>query len=305
MKRKIAVLAGWLLILWCSALSFGVVPGQSRSDDRFIQDIQVKIDSGEKQSGMENIVPISVGESYSLKKIRDAVKHIFNTGLFADIQVKSEGDPGVQLTFLLTRRLFVRHMEFRDFDEIPRKKLINSLFVLREGSAYSEEKLERSKSEIQSVLEDQGYFDPVIETEQNFDTLNSQVDILYRKLSAKKYTVGEISLEGDLLLGENALKRRIQTVVGHEYIPAVLEEDIVKLKEIYLGMDYQRVEIIVEERTFDDSSGQVALRLRVIPNEKINIIVEGADIPLELLKPIWEAQIFEEWGRNLPIGRQE
>jgi outer membrane protein assembly complex protein YaeT len=30
--------------------------------------------------------------------------------------------------------------------------------------------------------------------------------------------------------------------------------------------------------------------------EKIEIVVKGAQIPLNLLKPIWEARIFEEWG---------
>jgi outer membrane protein assembly complex protein YaeT len=34
----------------------------------------------------------------------------------------------------------------------------------------------------------------------------------------------------------------------------------------------------------------------VTPHEKIEIVVQGADIPKDLLKPLWEARVFEEWA---------
>ena len=63
-------------------------------------------------------------------------------------------------------------------------------------------------------------------------------------------------------------------------------------------MNYQRAEIEVEEKRFDEKEGCVDLTLKIIPHEKIEIIVKGAQVPLNLLKPIWEARIFEEWGQT-------
>lgn len=286
-------MAVFLLIL---LLVPNYINGQHEETNRFIQDIKVVIDGVAAEQELGAVVPISPGESYSKKKIRDAVKHIYYTGLFADVRVESQGDPGIFLTFTLTKRLFVRSIQFHGYEEIPRKKIRESLFALQEGSAYFEEKLNRAKAEIRQTLENEGFFEADIDAETELDIQNSQVDILFNVRTARKYTVERFSFEGDMLLSESELKKSLQTDEGKVFIPSVLEEDIERLKDVYFQMDYQRAEIEVRERDFDKSRGKVSLLLFVTPHERVDIIVEGADVPLDLLKPIWEARIFEEWG---------
>jgi outer membrane protein assembly factor BamA len=284
-----------LFVLFFSLQSFPVVC-QDRIENRPINNVFVLIDGEPKTGELEELIPITPGDVFSLKVIRDTVKSIYKSGLFADVQVFVGGGPEVDLTFSLTKNLFVRNIQFRGYEDVSRKKLRENLFVLQEGRTYSSEKLSKATDELKNVLENEGYFNPEIEASTVVDRVNSQVDIRFDIRSARKYIVGEVSFEGEILIPEATLKKKMHTETGKEFIPAVLEEDLDRIREIYLEMGYQRVEVEITEKIVDKESGRVSFLLNVIPYEKIEIVVEGADIPLELLKPIWEARVFEEWS---------
>ena len=269
---------------------------QNRVENKPIKSVIVLINGESREGGLEELIPIVQGDLFSLKSIRDAVKYIYKSGLFADVQVSIGAGPELDLTFSLTKNLFVRNIQFRGYEDVSRKKIRDNLFVLQEGHSFSSEKLSKAVDEVKNVLENEGYFSPEIETSTDVDQENSQVDIRFDIRSARKYTVGEISFEGEILVSEAALKKKMLTVTGKDFIPAVLEEDLDRIREIYLEMDYQRVKVEIVEKTFEEENGRVSFLLKVTPYEKIEIVVEGADIPLELLKPIWEARVFEEWS---------
>ena len=294
-RRRRCYLCLVVFILFFSTKPFLAV-GQDGPENRPIKSVFIQINGESREEEFQELIPISPGDIYSLKAIRDAVKVIYRSGMFADVQVAISDGPELELTFYLTKNLSVRNIQFKGLEDVSRKKLRENLFVLQEGGSYFSGKLSRAKEEIGNVLEREGYFSPEIEASANVDRLNSQVDIRFDIHLAKKYRVGEISFEGDILVPEETLKRKMNTEPGKEFIPAVLEEDLDLIKEIYLEMDYQRVEVEISERVFDEEKGLVSFLLTITPNEKIEIVVEGADIPEELLKPIWEARVFEEWS---------
>ncbi len=284
-----------LFVLFFSIKPFPVI-SQDRVENRPINSVLVKIDGESKEGELRELIPITLGDIFSLKVIRDAIKNIYKSGLFADVQVYLGDGPEVELTFSLTKNLFVRNIRFYGYEDVSRRKLRENLFVLQEGRSFSSEKLLKAEDELKSVLENEGYFSPDIEVSTNVDRVNSQVDIRFDIRSARKYTVGEISFKGELIVPEAALKKKMHTQTGREFIPVVLEEDLGRIREIYLELDYQRIEVEIIEKVFDEKNGLVAFLLNVTPYDKIEIVVEGADIPLEILKPIWAAGVFEEWS---------
>ncbi|MFC2166740.1 BamA/TamA family outer membrane protein [Acidobacteriota bacterium] len=245
---------------------------------------------------MEELIPIVQGDLFSLKSIRDAVKYLYKSGLFADVQVSLGVGPELDLIFSLTKNLFVRNIQFRGYEDVSQKKIRDSLLVLQEGRSFSSEKLSKAVDEVKNVLENEGYFSPEIETSTDVDQENSQVDIRFDIRSARKYKVGEISFGGEILVSEAVLKKKMHTAPGKDFIPAELEEDLDRIREIYLEMDYQRVEVEIVDKVFEEETGTVSILLKVTHYEKIEIVVEGADIPLEILKPIWETRVFEDWS---------
>jgi outer membrane protein insertion porin family len=254
------------------------------------------VDGQSTGEDLERLIPIKKGEPFSFKRINSSIKQIYKTGLFSEIQVAREGEQEVHLTFFLKRKLVARRIIFQTKEKLPQTKLRDNLLSLREGTFFSEQKLEKAVEELKEVLAHEGFFRPEIETFTKKDLKSSSFDVFFRVISFQKYFINEINFTGEMVIPEEELMREMKSQKGKEYIPSILEEDITRLRELLYSLEYQRAEIETGDVKFDERERSVSLSLNIIPHEKIEIEVRGARVPLELLRPIWEARIFEEWG---------
>jgi len=261
-----------------------------------IAKVSIWIDGQPDGEFMAELIPVKEGEEFSLKKITNSIKQIYRTGLFSDVQVLKEGEQEIQLTFLLTRRFFIRKIVFRGRQKVSRKDLKESLLSLSEGSFFSDEKARKAVGELKEALTNKGYFQSEIEAFAERDSRSPTVSVIFEIRSAKRYIIKKIAFSGEKILPEAELKKKMKIREGNVYVPSVLDEDLIRLKEFYGSKGYKRTEIDVEEVRFNERERSTYLSLRIIPHEKIEIVVEGTQVPLRLLEPIWEPRIFEEWG---------
>jgi len=271
-------------------------PHAERISLPFVSKIIIKVNGQESGEGIEEMLSVKEGEAFSLKKTTDSVKNIFKTGHFSDIQVLKEGEQDVQLTFLLTRRLFTRNIFFTGERVVPKRKLRESLNSIRKDTAFSEEKLNKAQEEIREVLRRRGYFQAEISPSVERDLESYSAYVFFEISPGERYIIKKIDFAGDILLSKDRLKKEMKSREGDVYIPVRVEEDILKLKEIYHSLGYQQAEVNIGGERIDDKEGCVYLTLEVNPYKKIEITVKGAQVPLSLLRPIWEEKIFEEWG---------
>jgi outer membrane protein insertion porin family len=261
-----------------------------------ITEINIRIDDTPASEEMRALVPIETGDVFSLKKITESIKQIYQSGLFSDVQVLREGELDAKLTFILTRKLFIRKIDIVGEEELPRRKLMDNLDALKEEGSYSEDNLGRAVEEIKESLRREGFFQAAIEPIVTKNLEAPQVDVAFLIHSTKRFIVDKIEFTGDLILPENELRKVMRTKEGKEFVTSELESDMELIRQSYQSIDYQRAEVLIQEQRFDDNNQKVSIVLQVLPQEKIEISVIGADIPLSLLRPIWEAQIFEDWG---------
>jgi outer membrane protein insertion porin family len=295
LNRKLAFFCRFCLCLFFVLLPLESV-SQSLNSPPLIASVSVVVDGQSAGEELERLVPIQKGEPFSLKKISSSIKQIYKIGLFSEIQVAREGEQEVHLTFYLKRNLIARRIIFQAKEKLPQEKLRDNLLSLREGTFFSEKKLEKAVEELKEILAHEGFFQPEIETFTKKDPKSYSFDVFFRIASFQKYIIKEINFTGEMVIPEEELFGKMKSKEGKEYIPSLLDEDITRLKELFYSMEYQRAEIEAGDVTFDEREGSVSLSLDIIPHEKIEIEVRGARVPLELLRPIWEARIFEEWG---------
>jgi len=256
----------------------------------------IKVDGQENGEGIEEMLSVKEGETFSLKKITGSVKNIFKTGLFSDIQVLKTGEQNIQLTFLLTRRLFIRNIVFSGEQGISKRKLSESLNSLSEDAPFSEERVTKAQEELKEVLRREGFFQAGISSSVERDLQSYSVDVFFKISLGERFTIKKIDFTGDILVSSDRLKKEMKSREGDLYVPSRVEEDIVRLKEIYHSLGYRQVEVEVSSERFDEKDRNVSLSLEINPYKKIEISVRGAQIPLSILRPIWEESIFEEWG---------
>ncbi|KPK77965.1 MAG: hypothetical protein AMJ89_01410 [candidate division Zixibacteria bacterium SM23_73] len=261
-----------------------------------VSKVIIKVDGQENREGIEEMLSVNEGETFSLKKITDSVKNIFKTGLFSDIQVLKSGEQNIQLTFLLTRRLFTRNIVFSGEQVIFKKELRESMNSLSKEAPFSEERLTKALEELKEVLRREGFIQAEISSSVKRDLESCSVDVFFEISPGERFTIRNIDFTGDILVSKDRLKKEMKSREGDVYIPARVEEDIARLKEIYHSLGYQQAEVELSSERFDEKNKYVYITMKINPYKKIEISIRGAKIPLSLLRPIWEERIFEEWG---------
>jgi outer membrane protein insertion porin family len=263
--------------------------------ENFIHRVQVELDGKSAESEIAELVTVKPGDIFSVFRISEIVKHLYNTGLFSDVQVEKEGEGQVDLKFILESQPYVRSIIFQGSLQINSVKLKQELTEVKEGEIFYEESLDKAAEQLKDLLRERGKFDPNIEATIESTDEPSLVDVIFKIQALKEYVVKEILFRGDVVIPEPKLEKEMDTQVGKPFMNSMLEQDIENLKDFYSSLGYQRVEVKVLKE-FHKEDDYVSLILEIEAHEKIEIIIQGADVPVSLLRPIWEANIFVDWG---------
>jgi outer membrane protein insertion porin family len=294
---------GFKLIVLLAAASAAAAGGAASESVRpadvraTIASVTVRVEGEANVPNIEGLVPIAVGDPYSLKKIDDVLKQVYKTGLFSDIRVLREGETEVGLTFLLTRKLVVQSLTFAGGKEVSRARLRNSLIALRPDGDYSAEKLSRAAEELREAMRREGYLDAEVRPRADRDAFRPAVDVVFEIVPKARFTVRDISLRPETAASEE-LKTAMKTRTGGPYIPSQIDEDLVRIKDVLNGQGFPRADVTIRNRIFHETDHSVSLILRMVPNERIRISILGADLPEAIVRPIWEERVFERWGLN-------
>jgi outer membrane protein assembly complex protein YaeT len=243
------------------------------------------------------LIAVKEGEPFSLSRVSNAIKQIYRTGLFSDVRVLKAGEGRAELTFLLKRKLSARKIVFRGPSGVSRGRLHEGLYSLRPGGEYTEDRLAKAKAELRDVLLREGYFSPEITSSISRDPVLPSLDVFFEINAGQRYTVGDIHFQGEILFPKQDLAPKMKSRLGKEYIPSRFDQDLARLKEVYKSSGYPWAEVKLASRDFDESRHQVSLAVNIVPHEKIDFIIKGAEVPPAILWPIWEERIFEEWGQ--------
>ena len=258
--------------------------------------VEVWVDGAPNTENLERLISIQPGDRYSLPAISDSIKQVYQSRLYSDVVVIRSGEVSVELRFLLTRRLIVRKIKFRGEKGTSGRKLGNSLYALQEYSYFSEEKLARATDELKRALNDEGYFQPQVLAATERIPGVPQADVVFRIAAGARYAISNIRFQGNVGIPADDLKKSMKTRIGHLYSLSKLEQDLARLRDLYAKRLYPRAQVELSAEDFFPEQGTVSLVIRVDPDERIEIRISGAAVPLDLVLPIWQERIFEEWG---------
>ncbi|MDH7511986.1 MAG: POTRA domain-containing protein [Clostridiales bacterium] len=267
-----------------------------KNESPLISEVEVWVDDLPASDELRGLISAKEGDAYSLKTITENIKQAWKAGLFSDVQVIKIGEDPVRLKFMLTRRLHVRRIHIRGLKSLSGRKLKENLYSFRSDSAFSEEKLLRAQEELKRALKQEGYFQPDIKKEVRRRPDVPEVDVTFTISAGEMYVVRNIDIVDSGVIPAEEIRKKMKSREGNVYIPSRLEGDIARLKDLYFSRGYRRAEVNLVEEKFDPATRFVDLGLKITPNERIEIVIEGAEIPVSLVEPIWEERVFEEWG---------
>ncbi len=168
-------------------------------------------------------VGIKPGDTLESAEVDKAIKELYEYGYFEDIQVFF--DEGT-LRFELSTKPVISHINLSGYKERDQESILEHL-GLKKGAILDAQKLQDARSQIMELLEYEGYYDSVVEFDQEREGSSVRVEVQVRT-------------------GEK-IKLRQQRFVGNEYYDSdEIEEVLQNKQEDFLGWMWGRNDGVVK-----------------------------------------------------------
>ncbi len=252
----------------------------------------------------KEIIKIAPGEKIDIEKVDEAIKKLYAQGYFKDIWVTEK--KGV-LTFHFKEKPVISQIEFIGYGENKKEELLSQI-GLKKGDIYDERNIEKAKNRLRAIIEDEGYFDTVIEPE--IETLkNGSVKIKFLVNKGENIIIRRLNLCG----ARHFDKEDIQSVMANrerDFMGWMWGLNDGKVKIDQLKYEAPRIRDFYMRHGYLDAKVESPL-LRVDFNQYSAIldfkIKEGAvyrvkDVRIELAEPVVD---IKELKRNLRVDPGE
>jgi outer membrane protein insertion porin family len=234
-----------------------------------------------------------VGTPLDPQQVRLSMRRLFASGRYRDISVRGErqGD-AVTLIFTGAERYYVGRVTIDGVKNDRLSSLLEFATKLSPGTAFSESQIATGYAGIKEMLQQQGYYEPVLSVDSKTDVAGDQVNVTYTVAIGPQARVGRITLMGDdagLTLEE--FRKRAKLKEGNRVSRDTTSNAMDRLRKLYQKKDRLEATVTLQNQTYDQPKKQVNYEFHVNQGPEVKVAVEGAKISknrLHLLVPIYE-----------------
>jgi outer membrane protein assembly factor BamA len=260
-----------------------------------VREIQFRGISGEAtQQRMRQLIQQQVNEPLDGVKIRRSLHALYATGSFADLQVEAEraGQGEVTLVFAARPNYFFGSIEVEGSPRRPPAHQLVSAAKLPLGELYTREKVEAAKTNLRTVMTDNGYHQSQISDSETFHPDTQQVDILFRMIPGEHARVGTVTIEGQAGFSQSQVERITGYQPGMPVTGPRMAKGVQKLRRKYQKQGRLEAQIAIREQRYLASTNRIDYRLQINPGPLVGVEVSGARISFRKLKKL--VPVFEE-----------
>lgn len=201
-------------------------------------------------------LPLSVGDELTETASRQAIRSLYSSGLFLDVQLEREGD---DLVIKVKERPAIASFKIEGNEKVGGDELNKSLkdAGLAEGELFKRALLDSVEQELRRQYYANGYYDVAIEAKVT-DLPNNRVDIGIKVTEGKVTKIKEINIIGNKAFKKDVLLEQLKLRKTH-WIPFQRSDRYSKQQ---LGGDLETLSSYYQDRgylQFNISSVQVAL----------------------------------------------
>ena len=197
-----------------------------------------------------NTLPVNVGDTLGAQRIREALRAVYDTGFFRDVEMRRDGDV---LVVVVQERPSIRKFEVKGNKEIKTEDLAKSL---RNVGLASGKILNRSTLEdVQQFLNEQyfsrGHYSVRIESRVE-EVGSNLVDVTVDIDEGKSARIRQINITGNQRFSDKELIKGLELQKSNwlsfyrqddRYSRQLLEGDLEKIRSYYMDRGYAECEV--------------------------------------------------------------
>ncbi len=253
---------------------------------------------------------LNVGDDYSIFNVRHAIKKLWETGLYTDIDILAEEAPGgLKLTIRVVESPIVARLEFKGNRKIKEQEIKDAV-PLRIGGLFSPSKMQETINKIIGLYEKKGFYNTKVEPVIDDKKSAGRVEIVVNIDDGRKIRITDIEFEGNQNFAKKKLKGALKTKEkswvmfwhGGGYEDEKFQKDLSeKLPEFYRKNGFVNAQILGHKMEFKEGSRDVTIRISVDEGRRYylgNLDITGnSHFPDDAVKnsfTIKESSVFNE-----------
>lgn len=229
---------------------------------------------GELPESVPALINIEPGDSYSPRKIKEAIRLIDLMGLFKDIVVEGEDtEDGVVLTFRLVPMTRISDMDFEGNDELSDSDILQAM-TLKVDGFLDKKQLDASVEAVRKLYIDEGFRDSAVDIcVVPVDSLSAELKVTVSE--GPPSLVGSITFTGEPTLSVKDMAGALDMEAGDRLRKNALEQSVEELTALYVKNDYVAADISKPAVTYDGNNASVLFHVE--PGPVLEVSFEGND----------------------------
>ncbi|HEY6335708.1 MAG TPA: outer membrane protein assembly factor BamA, partial [Alphaproteobacteria bacterium] len=213
-----------------------------------VQEIRIEGSQRIEPSTVRSYLTIQLGDPFDSAKMDESLKALFATGLFADVQLRRDGNT---LIVRVIENPIINRVAFEGNSKIDDKQL-NDEIQLKPRTVYTRTKVQQDVQRILDVYRRSGRFAATVEPKV-ITLPENRVDLVYEISEGDKTKVSRISFIGNHAFADDRLREEIQTTESawwrflssnDTYDPDRLTFDRELLRKFYLANGYADFRVV-------------------------------------------------------------
>ncbi|MBU3567227.1 outer membrane protein assembly factor BamA [Polynucleobacter alcilacus] len=234
-----------MVLTACISLNVGA------AESFVVKDIRVEGLQRVEPGTVFSYLPVQVGDTFTEEKGAEAIKALYSTGFFRDVQIQAQGNV---LIVIIEERPTISRIEFTGMKEFDQENIRKSLKAVGVGEArfYDKALIDKAEQELKRAYIGKGlYAAEIVATVTPLE--RNQVAVYFNVDEGPVAKIQEISFIGNEAFSESTLKSEMQLKTGgwlswytkdNLYSKQKLTADLETIRSYYLNRGY--LEFIIE-----------------------------------------------------------
>ena len=263
-----------------------------------------------------NYLPINIGDKLSPQRLREAVRALYDTGFFRDVELRRDGNT---LIVVVNERPTIESFEIKGNKDIKTEDLNKSLrnVGLAQGKTFDRSVLEDVKSFLQDQYGARGKYAARIDTNVE-EVAGNRVKIKIDIVEGKRAKIRQINIVGNKTFPEKDILETFELKTPNllsfykqddRYSRESLQGDLEKLRSFYMDRGYANFEVESTQVAIAPEKDDIFITVNVNEGEVFKIkevkLAGTFVIPENLLKRYLLVQPGDQFSRKVITSTQE
>jgi outer membrane protein insertion porin family len=260
-----------------------------------VQDIRVEGLERVSEGTLLNYLPVNIGDELNPRRIREAIKAIFATGFFRDVELRRDEDT---LIVMVKERPSIESFEIKGNKDFKTEELTKSLrnLGLAAGKTFDRAVLEELKGYLTEQYFSRGKYGVTIETKVE-DQPDNRVRIKIDIKEGARARIRQITIVGNTKFKERDILQTLELQspkwnnwwkASTRYSKESLSGDLEKIKSYYQDRGYASMDIESAQVTISPEKDDMFITVSVKEGDIYQI--SGATIAGQTIVPLKDLQ---------------